>query len=177
MRDVTPLGEVLRGLAAATVGTATMDLAQYIACRRGGGTSGLIEWEFGGIHNWQEVSTPGKVGKRLVEAWTGEQLPPRWADLTNSIVHWGFGIQWGALFGVVAGSMETSPVLLGPPVRRVCLAVWLRRAAPRPLLLIASPVAGNSLLAYYQVPESAHVPATAVHALVRTSSEACEGRE
>lgn len=49
--------------------------------------------------------------------------------------------------------------------------------------VIASPVAGNSLLAYYQVPESAHVPATAVHLEAaptlscHPSSEACEGRE
>lgn len=120
--SITPAGAVLRGLAAAAAGTAVMDLKEYITYRRHGNTSGLVAWEFGGIHNWDQASAPGQVGKRLVEAWTEKPLSPRWADLTNSIVHWSFGVQWGALFGIVAGSTKTSPILLGPPYGAF---VWL----------------------------------------------------
>jgi hypothetical protein len=122
MKRLTPAGAVVRGLVAATAGTAVMDLQQYIGYRMGAGTTGFLQWEFGGIENWQQASTPGQVGKRIVEAWTEKPLAPRWADLTNSIVHWSFGIQWGTLFGIVAGSTDVSPVVLGPPYG---VFVWL----------------------------------------------------
>ena len=107
-----------------------MDLQQYVGYRLGGGKTGLLEWEFGGIENWEEASAPGKVGKRLIEAWTGKPLAPRWAGLTNNIMHWGFGIQWGAVYGIVAGSLERPPVLLGLPFGAF---VWLFGYAVLPL--------------------------------------------
>lgn len=122
MRRMTPLGAVFRGLVAAVAGTAVMDLQQYVGYRLGGGKTGFLDWEFGGIENWKETSAPGKVGERLVEAWTGKQPAPQWADLTNNIMHWGFGVQWGIVYGIVAGSMEPPPVLLGPPFGAF---VWL----------------------------------------------------
>jgi len=32
------------------------------------------------------------VGKRLVEAWTGQQLDPQLAGLTNNLMHWCWGL-------------------------------------------------------------------------------------
>jgi hypothetical protein len=104
------------------MGTAAMDLQQYVGYRLGGGKHGILKWEFGSVEDWQEASAPGKVGQRLVEAWTGKSLSPRRAGLTNTIMHWGFGIQWGAAYGVVAGSIERPPVLLGLPFGAF---VWL----------------------------------------------------
>ena len=127
---MTPIGAVARGLVAAAVGTAAMDVQKYVGYRRGGGTTRLLEWEFGGIENWKDSSTPGKVGERLVDAWTGKRLAPKWADLTNNVMHWGFGIQWGALYGVVAGSADPPPIWLGPPVGAF---VWLFGYAVLPL--------------------------------------------
>lgn len=112
--NTTPVGATVRGLLAAAIGTAAMDAEQYITYRSGGGTSDFLTWEFGGIDNWEQASVPGKVGKRLADAWTGGNLAPRWAGLTNNIMHWGFGVQWGAAFGIVADSVDASPVLLGP---------------------------------------------------------------
>jgi hypothetical protein len=130
MTRLTPLGAVTRGLVAAAVGTACMDLQQYIRYRSGGGTSGFFVWEFSSVHNWEQASVPGQVGKRLTEAWTGKALAPRRAGLTNNVMHWGFGIQWGALFGTVAGSTSISPVLLGLPYGS---GVWLFGYAVLPL--------------------------------------------
>jgi hypothetical protein len=136
-RLMTPLGAVLRGLVAATAGTAAMDIQQYVGYRAGGGMTGFMEWEFGEIQNWDQAATPGQVGKRLAEAWTGKPLDPKWADLTNTIVHWGFGIQWGALYGIVAGSMDPPPVLLGPPFGTL---VWLFGYAVLPLGKFYKPI-------------------------------------
>jgi hypothetical protein len=113
-RARTPLGTVGRGLIAATIGTAVMDVQSYTRYRIGGGTSGVLEWEFGGIDTWKQASMPGEVGKRLAEAWTGKQLPNRYADVTNNVVHWGYGVQWGAVYGLVAASVDRPFWVLGP---------------------------------------------------------------
>lgn len=107
-----------------------MDVQKYLGYRMAGGETGFLEWEFGGIENWHDASTPGLVGKRLVEAWTGQQLDPQWAGRINNLMHWGFGIQWGALYGAVASSMEPPPVLLGLPFGA---CVWLFGYAVLPL--------------------------------------------
>jgi hypothetical protein len=136
-RQMTPLGAVLRGLVAATAGTAAMDIQQYLAYRMGGGEIGFLEWEFGGIDDWDQASTPGKVGERLVEAWTEQPLDPKWAGLTNNLVHWGFGIQWGSLYGIVAASRESPSILLGLPYGA---CVWLFGYAVLPLGHFYQPV-------------------------------------
>lgn len=113
-QQMTPLGAVVRGLCAAAVGTAVMDAQQYIVYRLKGGDTGPLQWEFGGISNWKETSAPGKVGERLIQAWTGQPPSAEWAEATNTIMHWGFGIQWGFLYGLVAGSMRVPRLWLGP---------------------------------------------------------------
>ncbi len=121
-RPTTPGNAVVRGLVAAAVGTAAMDVETFIGYRLGGGKEGFLQWEFGGVENWSEASMPGKVGQRIAEAWTGQQLAPKWAGLTNNLVHWGFGIQWGALYGVTVGSSDRPRIALGPPFGAF---VWL----------------------------------------------------
>lgn len=129
-RQTNPAQAVVRGLVAAAVGTAAMDVERYVHYRLGGGKEGLVQWEFGGIHNWSEASVPGQVGRRIAEAWTGRPLAPRWAGLTNTLVHWGFGVQWGALYGVMASSLDRPRVALGPPFGA---GVWLFGYAVLPL--------------------------------------------
>ncbi len=130
MSMITPFGAVARGLLAATVGTAAMDAQLYARYRLSGGTSRFLEWEFGGIKNWDQASAPGKVGKRLIDCWTQNQLSDEWADLTNSAVHWGFGMQWGAVYGITAGSLAEPRVILGIPFGTF---VWLFGYAVLPL--------------------------------------------
>jgi hypothetical protein len=127
---MSPLGAVARGLIAAAAGTAAMDTQQYLQYRSGSGTKDILTWEFGGISSWDDVSTPGQVGKRIAEAWTGRPLSPRWAQLTNNLMHWGFGVQWGLPFGLVAGSTSLPAPVLGPPFGA---AVWLFGYAVLPL--------------------------------------------
>lgn len=122
MGRMTPLGAVVRGALAGAIGTAAMDLAGYLGYLKDGGEKDLLTWEFGGIENWEQASMPGKVGKRLYEAWTQKPLGPQWADLSNNLVHWGFGTMQGAGYGVVAGSMEDPPLLLGLPFG---FGVWI----------------------------------------------------
>jgi hypothetical protein len=90
----TPLGALLTGLVAGAVGTAAMDLVQFARYRRGGDEDRLLEW-------------------RVVEGVFQRELPAERAALTNNVMHWGYGIAWGGLFGLVAGSLRAPKVRHG----------------------------------------------------------------
>jgi hypothetical protein len=107
----TPLGVVARGLVAGAVGTATMDLLQFARYKLGGGEERLLAWEFSaGLKDWEQAPAPAHVGRRVVEGVFQRQLPPERAALTNNLVHWGYGIAWGGLFGLVEGSVPSPKV-------------------------------------------------------------------
>ncbi|HUZ69182.1 MAG TPA: hypothetical protein VMU65_05670 [Candidatus Saccharimonadales bacterium] len=129
-RRPTPVSAVVRGLVAAAVGTAAMDLYWYFRYRASGGTSGPLQWEFGGEPDWEKVSAPAKVGKRLFEGFTQRSLSERWAVLTNNVMHWGYGVGWGVAYGIVAGSVPQRRVAYGLALGP---AVWLFGYAVLPL--------------------------------------------
>jgi hypothetical protein len=119
---MTSARELLRGTLAAVVGTAAMDALWFYRYKRGGGQSPLLAWEFSvGLDNWDNASAPGKLGKRLFEAVFRRELSPRWAPLTNNVMHWGYGLGWGAVYGMIAGSTATPRALWGLPFGA---AVW-----------------------------------------------------
>jgi hypothetical protein len=106
----TPLGALVRGLVAGAAGTTAMDLVVYRRYRADGGAQALVEWEFSsGLEDWEGAAAPAQVGRRLVEGLFQVELAPRWARLTNNVMHWGYGLSWGAQYGLVAGSERTPP--------------------------------------------------------------------
>ena len=120
-RRLTPLGALGRGMLAGAAGTAAMDLLLYRRYRRDGGAQAPMEWEFSaGVENWDGASAPGQVGRRLVEGLFQIELAPRWARLSTNVMHWGYGIVWGAQYGLFAGSVPKHRhghgLVLGPVV-------------------------------------------------------------
>jgi hypothetical protein len=112
----TPLGVVVRGLAAAAVGTLAMDLVLFARYRRGGGKSGFRDWELSAeVEGWDEAPAPAQVGKRLVEGLFRTELPDERASLVNNVTHWGYGILGGAPYGLVVGSLRAPRVWFGLP--------------------------------------------------------------
>ncbi|MDZ7675328.1 MAG: hypothetical protein U5K30_09695 [Acidimicrobiales bacterium] len=110
---------VTRGMVAGAVGTLAMDLVWYSRYRRGGGQDGFLDWEFSSsTTGFENAGAPAQVGKRIVHTVTRKDLPDRVAGLTNNMVHWATGSQWGALYGIVTRSTtDPSPAhgpLLGP---------------------------------------------------------------
>ncbi|GAA1120434.1 hypothetical protein GCM10009630_17730 [Kribbella jejuensis] len=113
---MTPLGAVVRGLIAGTVGTMAMDALLYAEYRHGGGKTEFGRWEFSSdIESWEQAPAPAQVGKRLFEDLFGRQLPNGRAALVNNLTHWAFGIANGAAYGVVAGSAPKPRVWYGAP--------------------------------------------------------------
>lgn len=113
---VTPLGSILRGLVAGAVGTAAMDMLWYVRYRRGGGKEKFLDWELStDLTSWEKAPAPALIGKKIVEAFTRQQLPPERAAFMNNVMHWAYGIGWGTAYGVLAGSLPRPFVALGVP--------------------------------------------------------------
>jgi hypothetical protein len=107
---------MVRGVIAAAVGTTAMDLLWYSRYKRSGGQSRFLDWEFSaGLDDWEKASAPGRLGKRIFEAVLQTELDTRWAALTNNIMHWSYGLSWGALFGIIAGSVTRLRIVGGIP--------------------------------------------------------------
>lgn len=119
---VTPLGAILSGLAAGAVGTAAMDLVWFLRYRRGGGKEKFLDWELStDLTSWDNAPAPALIGKRIVEGFTGQALPPERAAVMNNVMHWAYGIGWGTAYGILAGSLRRPFVALGFPFGA---AVW-----------------------------------------------------
>ncbi len=90
-----------------------MDLLWYSRHRREGGEGGFIDWEFSaGASDWDEAGVPAQIGQRAANA-LAIHLPDSAAGLTNDVVHWSIGIQWGALHGLCVRSAGSANVLSG----------------------------------------------------------------
>jgi hypothetical protein len=112
MRHPTPLAAVLRGVVAGAVGTAAMDLLWFQRAKRGGGASDLVDWELSrGLTSWDDAPAPAQMGRRLVEGVFRRRLPDERAGLVNTVMHWSYGLFWGAQYGLVAGSLTSVPTL------------------------------------------------------------------
>ena len=117
---MTPVGAVVRGLAAGAVGTLAMDLLLFARYKRGDGKSGFRTWELSAeIESWEQAPAPAQVGKRLFEGLFQRDLPDRLAPLVNNITHWGYGIL-GAQYGLLVGSLRTPRVWFGRRSARGC---------------------------------------------------------
>ena len=119
---MTPLAAVAGGVLAGVVGTVCLDAVQYVRYRRKGGTDSPLAWEFAPVDSWDKAPDPGQVAKRVIEGFTGRELPDRWAFLTSTVMHWAYGSSAAAGYGILAGSLRRPLPLYGPPFGA---AVWV----------------------------------------------------
>jgi len=126
---VTPLAAVLGGLVAGAVGTVGLDAVQYLRYRRGGGKESPRGWEFAPVDSWEQAPAPGQVARRVIEGFTQRPLPDRWAWLTSTAMHWGYGSAWGGVYGIVAGSLRRPHPGYGLPLGAI---VWISGYAVLP---------------------------------------------
>lgn len=114
MKHDTPIGSILKGALAGAAGMVAMDLVWYKRYRSGGGDQTFAEWEFSsGLDGYDSAPAPAQVGKRVVEGILDLKLDPGTAGAMNNIVHWGTGLGWGAVHGIVAGSLSKPRAVIG----------------------------------------------------------------
>lgn len=137
-RTQTPLGALGRGLLAGVAGTAAMDLARFAGYKRSGGDDRLVDWEFSaGLKDWDGAPAPAQVGRRVVEGLFQRPLPAETAAFTNNVTHWGYGVAWGAVFGLVAGSLPSTRLRHGLALGPI---VWASGYVVLPLAKLYKPM-------------------------------------
>lgn len=124
---MTVLGDAMRGAMAGALGTVAMDALWYYRYRSGGGKSGFGDWETSvGLEGWDDAPAPAKFGRLIVQRTVHRDLPARRARLVNNVVHWSTGVGWGAVFGVVEGTVRRGTAWHGLTFGA---AVWLQSYA------------------------------------------------
>jgi hypothetical protein len=105
---------IVRGVAAGAVGTVAMDVLWYARYRRGGGDEGFLDWEFSrSTKSFDDAGAPAQVGRRIAKTLFRTELPAEAAAATNNVVHWSTGVQWGAIYGIALGSLDTTSPAFG----------------------------------------------------------------
>lgn len=137
MARIISLGGIVRGAIAGAAGIVAMDLALYARHRATGGTTDLLSWEFAGPSDWESVPAPAQIGRRLYERFLQRPLPAERARLTNNVMHWGYGIGWGAAFGGLGGSRKPTRALAGAAFGA---AVWASSYVTLPLAGLYKPI-------------------------------------
>ena len=134
---MTPFAAVAGGVLAGVVGTVCLDAVQYVRYRRKGGQDSPLAWEFAPVETWDKAPDPGQVAKRVIEGFTGRELPDRWAFLTSTVMHWAYGSSAAAGYGILAGSLRRPLPVYGLPFGA---AVWLTGYAVLPQAGIYRPI-------------------------------------
>jgi hypothetical protein len=115
-----------------------MDLLWFYRYKRGGGEQALLDWEFSsGLADWSKAPAPAQVGKRLFEGLFQRELPARYAALTNNVMHWTYGLAWGAFYGIIAGSVHPPKIRSGIAFGT---AVWVTDYIILPLAHLYKPM-------------------------------------
>jgi hypothetical protein len=126
------------GLMAGLVGTLAMDLVWFARYKRGGGTDGFTTWEFGSSPaTWDDASAPAKVGKLVYETASRTELPVSKAGLTANVMHWGYGLQWGLIFGLAVTCSSCFRLWQGPLLGAL---VWFSSYVTMPIAGFYKPI-------------------------------------
>jgi hypothetical protein len=107
----TPLGAIGRGLVAGAIGTAAMTAWQELAAKLQGSAEegdGAEASAAAPKDPWEDAPAPAKVAKRVAEGVFEKQIPPEEVGLVSEAMHWGYGTSWGAVYGVLAGTVGRS---------------------------------------------------------------------
>ncbi|HSH58884.1 MAG TPA: hypothetical protein VK988_04420 [Acidimicrobiales bacterium] len=136
--NVSVLGALTRGAVAGAVGTAAMDPVWFARHKRQGGEQGVWTWETSeGLDSWEDASAPGQVGRRVLRSACRRDPADRWARVTTNVMHWAYGLAWGAQYGIVLRSTKRSAptwgLVLGP-------VVWMSDYVVLPLAKVYKPM-------------------------------------
>jgi hypothetical protein len=125
----------VRGAAAGVAGTLAMDLLWYSRYRRGGGTPGFWGWETAeGLEGYDKA--PAQVGRKVYRAITGSEPPAGSARLATNLMHWGTGIGWAKVYGMLQPH-SPRPALTAAAFGPV---VWASSYAMLPAMGIYKPI-------------------------------------
>ncbi|MBA3508566.1 MAG: DUF1440 domain-containing protein [Thermoleophilaceae bacterium] len=122
MSATTPLGAVGKGLVAGAVGTAAMTAVQTAVAK---------------ARDQEDSTTPAEVAKRIIRGVLQRDVPEEKTELLNNVMHWGYGTSWGAVYGLVQGTVAGSAFKHGALFGA---GVWSASLVQLPAMKLAPPV-------------------------------------
>jgi len=135
----TSLGSrLISAMFAGAAGTSVMDALLYRRYRRGGGKEQPFQWEFSaGVRTWEDVSSPGLVGRDVLKRLRGQDVPEEWARTTQNVVHWATGVGWSIPLALVVPRGRCVAWIGGVSVG---LIAWLTSYTVLPLAKVYKPI-------------------------------------
>jgi hypothetical protein len=103
------MNALLRGVIAGAVGAGVMTGYQLaVAKAQGKPLSTPVP------DKWAEAPAPAQVAKKLAKAvGQGKRVKRKRVPLLTNVLHWLYGIAWGAIYGATAGRRAADPVVAG----------------------------------------------------------------
>jgi hypothetical protein len=130
---------LLHGAVAGLFGTVAMDTLWYRRYRAGGGSSGVLAWEFGSDpSSWEEAPAPARAGRIIAAKLLGYDVPIEQAGLLTNLMHWVYGPTWGAQFALVAAMRRQRPGVTS--ALAFGTLVWASDYVTLPLLGVYQPI-------------------------------------
>jgi hypothetical protein len=87
-----------------------MDGLWYSRYRRGGGTQPFGAWEVTrGVEDWDQAPAPARMGRILIRAATGRDVPVERAAALSNVMHWSYGTSWAAGYGIATAVLRRRP--------------------------------------------------------------------
>jgi hypothetical protein len=103
MAQLTLIERAGRGLVAGAAGTVVMTAWQEVSAKLQSSVGGGSKDGAGARRDpWAEAPAPAKVG-RMILGGLGYDVPVDKIGLLTSVMHWGYGTTWGAVYGGVMG--------------------------------------------------------------------------
>ncbi len=104
----TPLRALGRGVLAGVLGTGAMTGWQLLSAKLQSSGESPPTPSDAPADPWEQASAPAKVAKRVSEGVFEQDVSSELIPLLTNAMHWGYGTGWGAMYGLVAGSVGRS---------------------------------------------------------------------
>jgi hypothetical protein len=133
------LRPVVRGAVAGVIGTLAMDALWYRRYRASGGTDPFPGWEVTrDVGDWADAPAPGQMGRKVIEATTGREVPVERAAALSNVMHWAYGVSWTVGYGLLTRRLGPGrPLWHGPAFGA---AIWSSDYVTLPLAGVYEPI-------------------------------------
>jgi uncharacterized membrane protein YagU involved in acid resistance len=62
---------------------------------------------------WEEAPAPAKLARKVLEGVFEHEVKPDQIGLLTNVTHWGYGISWGAAYGLIEATAPGRALLRG----------------------------------------------------------------
>jgi hypothetical protein len=107
MAQPSPVGAVLRGLAAGAAGTKSMTAYQELVAKL------RRQDDESQPESWDDAPAPAQVAMRILTGVFQKPVQLDQAERLTNVMHWSYGTGWGAIYGIIQGTAAAPTLRAG----------------------------------------------------------------